>query len=69
MVDEIAAAAGISHGTCHKIPSDVLNMSCVTHHSVPSVLMQDQRDDRMGVCSDLIESADKDGTLLNRIIT
>jgi hypothetical protein len=30
MVDEIAAAAaaGISHGTCHKILSDDLNMSC-----------------------------------------
>jgi hypothetical protein len=28
MVDEIVAAAGISHGTCHKILSDDLNMSC-----------------------------------------
>jgi hypothetical protein len=29
MVDEItAAAAGISHGTCHRILSDYLNMSC-----------------------------------------
>jgi hypothetical protein len=27
-VDEIAAAAGISHGTCHKILSDDLNVSC-----------------------------------------
>jgi hypothetical protein len=38
-VDEIAAAAvGISQGTCHKILSDDLNMSCVTQHSAPSVL-------------------------------
>jgi hypothetical protein len=31
-VDEIAAA-GISHGTCHNILSDDLNMSHVTQHS------------------------------------
>jgi hypothetical protein len=42
MVDEIAAAAaGISHGTCHKIYSDDLNMSHITQHSVPCVLTQD----------------------------
>jgi hypothetical protein len=47
-VDEIATAAtGISHGTCHKILSDELNMSRVTQHRVPRVLTQDQRDDRM----------------------
>jgi hypothetical protein len=57
-VDEItaAAAAGISHGTCHKILSDDLNMSHVTQHSVPRVLTQDQRD-RMSICGDLIDSA------------
>jgi hypothetical protein len=57
MVDEIAAAAaaaaaeaeaGISHGTCHKILSDELNMSCVTQHSVGSVarVLTQGRDDR-----------------------
>jgi hypothetical protein len=44
-VYEIAAAAGISNDTCHKILSDDLNMSHVTQHSVPRVLTQDQRDD------------------------
>jgi hypothetical protein len=54
-VDEIAAA-GISHGTCHKILSGDLNTSHVTLHSVPHVLTQDQRDDRMSICGDLINS-------------
>jgi hypothetical protein len=45
-VDEIAAA-GISHGTCHKILSDDLNMSRVTMHSVQRVLRQDQRDEHL----------------------
>jgi hypothetical protein len=67
-VDEIAAA-GIIHGTCYKILSDNLNISRVTQHSVPRVLTQDQCDDRMSICCDLIDSADKYGTFLNRIIT
>jgi hypothetical protein len=49
--------------------SDDLNMSCVTQHSVPHIPTQDQRDDCMSICSDMIDSADKDGTFLNRIIT
>jgi hypothetical protein len=58
MIDEIAApAAGISHSTCHKILSDDLNMSHVTQHSVPCILTQDQRNDRMSICGDLIDSA------------
>jgi hypothetical protein len=71
MADEIiaAAAAGIYHGTCHQILSDDLNMSFVTQHNVPSVLMQDQCDNHMRNCGDMIDSADKDGTFPNRIIT
>ncbi|KAJ4445723.1 hypothetical protein ANN_12408 [Periplaneta americana] len=68
-VDDIAATVGVSHGTCYKILSDDLNMSRVTQHSVPRILSQDQRDDRMTICGDLISSADDDPTFLNRIIT
>jgi hypothetical protein len=57
MVDEIAAAAGISHGTCHKILSDDLNMSYVMQHSVPGALTQNKHDDCMSICGDLINSA------------
>jgi hypothetical protein len=53
MVDEItAAAAGISHGTCHEILPDDLIMSRVTQHSAPRVLMQDRRDDHMSTRSE-----------------
>ncbi|KAJ4442216.1 hypothetical protein ANN_12082 [Periplaneta americana] len=38
-------------------------------HSVPRILSQDKRDDRMTICGDLISSADDDPTFLNRIIT
>jgi hypothetical protein len=67
MIDEIAAAAGINHGTCHKILSGDLNMSHVTQHSIPRILTQD-RDNRMSICGDLIDGADKDGTFINWII-
>jgi hypothetical protein len=49
MIDETAAAAGISHGTCHNIMSDDLNMSCITQHSVPHIRAQDQPDGRMSI--------------------
>jgi hypothetical protein len=69
-VDEItAAAAGMRHGTCHKILPDELNMSRVTQHNVPRIVTQDQRDNRKSICGDLTDSADKDGTFLNWIIT
>jgi hypothetical protein len=42
-VDKIWAAegTGISHGTCHKILSDDVNMSRITQRSVPRDLTQD----------------------------
>jgi hypothetical protein len=65
-VDE--AAAGICHGTCHKILSDDLNEACVNQHSVPCTLKQEQRDDRMSTCGGLIDRAGKEGSFPKRII-
>jgi hypothetical protein len=67
-LDDIAAAVGISCGTCRKILTDNLNMSRVSDHCVPRILTQD-RDGRMTICGDLISSADENETFLNRIIT
>ena len=68
-VDDLEAAVGISHCTCYKILIDHLNMSRVIKHSVQRILTQDQRDDRMTICGDVISSADDDMTFLNRNIT
>jgi hypothetical protein len=69
MAEEVAAAAaaGISHGTSHKILSDDPNMSHVIQRSVPYILMHDQCDDHVSTCCDLINSVDKDVTFLNQI--
>ena len=64
LVDNLAAAVGVSHGTRYKILTDDLNMSHVTQHSVPHILMQDQCDDRLMICGDLISSAGNDPTFL-----
>ena len=57
-VDDLAATVGVSHGECFKILTDDLNMSHVTQHIVPRILAQDQRDNRMTICCDLITNAD-----------
>jgi hypothetical protein len=66
MVDQVAAvAAGISHGTCHKILSDELKMSCYPAHCSTCSEAKDQCANHMSSYSDLTDSVDKDGTFLN----
>jgi hypothetical protein len=57
MIDEVAATAAVE-----------ISMSPVTQHSVPRVLTQNQRDERMSTCGCVLDSADKDVTFLNQII-
>jgi hypothetical protein len=68
VVDKVTVTAGISYDSCHEILSDDLNISDITQNSVPPVMTQDQREDRMSTCGNLIDSADNDGIFLNRII-
>jgi hypothetical protein len=68
MVDEIAAVVGISH-VLATTSCLMVNMSHVTQHNVSHVLTQDQHNDCISICGELISSADRDGTFLNRIIT
>ena len=68
-VGDLAAAIGASHGASYKIPTDDLNMSRLTYHSVPRILMQDQHDDSMKICGIMISNADEDPTFLNGIVT
>ena len=68
-VGNYAAPVGVSHGTCYKILTDDLNKSRVAQHNIPCILTQDQRDECMTICGDLISRADDDQMFLNRIIT
>ncbi|KAJ8880732.1 hypothetical protein PR048_017202 [Dryococelus australis] len=53
------------HGTCQKILSGDLNMSCVTQHGVPRILTKDQCDKRVTICGDMLSSAD-DSRIMTR---
>lgn len=68
-IDDVANVVGISHGSCHAILADELNMHRVCHHMVPRMLTEDQCDDRATVSGELIDMIDQDPGVLNRIIT
>jgi hypothetical protein len=44
-------------------------MAHVTQHSVPRVLMKDQRENRMNTSGDLGDSDQRDGMFQSRVIT
>lgn len=66
MVDATAEKVVVSHGTCHKILLDDLNMHWVCGHTVPKNLTEDQLNGRVAVISDLIDMADSDLDIPNK---
>ena len=68
-IDDVANVVGISHGSCHAILADELNMHRVCQHMVPRMLTEDQCEDRATVSGELIDMVDQDPGVLNRIIT
>ena len=67
--EAIVVGISLSRPRCCKILTDDLNMSRVTKHSLPRILTQNQRDYRMTIYGNLVNSADEDPTFLNWIIT
>lgn len=68
-IDEVASVVGISHGTCHAILTENLNMHRVCAHMVPKMLTSEQREERALRSGELIDMVDRDPDLLNRVIT
>ena len=62
-IDEVSMLAGISHGTCHKILTD-LNMRRVASNFVPRLLNVIQKQQRLDICFDLKESGFNDHSFL-----
>ena len=63
------AEDGISFGTCQKILTEDLQMRHVSAKLVPHLLMAEQKDDRMSVCTDLHEWAQNDFNFISSVIT
>ena len=68
-IDEVSMLVGISHGTCHKILTEDLNMRRVASKFVPRFLSVDQKQQRLDICLDLKENSANDTSFLSNVIT
>ncbi|KAG8259209.1 hypothetical protein J6590_108756 [Homalodisca vitripennis] len=68
-VREIAEYLGISIGLCHSILIDNLGMRRVAAKFVPKLLNFDQKQHRMNIANEMLESVRNDPNLLQRVIT
>jgi histone-lysine N-methyltransferase SETMAR len=68
-IREVADDIGISIGTCHKIVNEDLHMRRVSAKLVPRHLTEDQKDDRLSICTNLLEIAKNDANFMSSIIT
>ena len=68
-IREVAEEVRISFGTCQKILTEDLQMRHVTAKFVPRLLMAEQKDDRMSVCTDLREWAQNNPNFMSSVVT
>jgi len=54
-ITEVAEDVGIAFGKCHKILNEELQIRRVSAKFVPRLLMVEQKDDRVSICTDLRE--------------
>ena len=69
MIHESPALVSIGYSVCQVILTENLNMRRVAAKFVPRLLTTDQKERRLGVCSELRELESTDLSLLSRIIT
>ena len=65
----IAEEVGIGHGTCQQVLMEELGMHCVAAKFVPRILIADQKQQRVNLCTELRQLASDDETFLSRVIT
>ena len=58
-IREVAEEVRITFGTCQKILTEDLRMRRVTAKFVPRLLTAEQKDDRVSICTDLHDQAQK----------
>ena len=68
-IREVAEDVGIAFGTCQKILTEDLQMRRVSAKFVPRLLMAEQKDDRVSICTDLREQAQSDPNFMSSVIT
>ncbi|UYV76599.1 hypothetical protein LAZ67_14001412 [Cordylochernes scorpioides] len=68
-INNISEILVISYGSCQKIIGEYLNMKKLCDYFVPRNLTDKQRESRLSICKDLIETANNDSDILKTIIT
>ena len=68
-IREVAEDVAIACGTCQKILTEELQMRRVSAKFVPRVLMAEQKDNRVSICTDLHEQAQNDPNFMSSVIT
>ena len=58
-IREVAEEVRIAFGTCQEILTEDLRMRRVTAKFVPRLLTAEQKDDRVSICTDLHDQAQK----------
>ena len=69
IIRDIAEEVDIGHGTCQRVLMEELGMQRVAAKFVPRILMADQIQQRVSVCTELRQLASDDETFLSRVIT
>lgn len=68
-VREIAEDCNISVGSCHEILVEKLGMHRVAAKFVPRLMSEDQKDNRITICQELIDRANDYDMFMRQIIT
>jgi hypothetical protein len=68
-IRELADTVGISYGICQEILTENLNVCRIATKFVPRLLTNVQKQQRINMCLELPEKANKDPAFISRIIT
>jgi len=68
-VQEVADKVGISIGSCHQIFTEKPRMCPVSAKFMPHMLTDDQKENRVEICQELLANANGKENILNNIIT
>ena len=68
-IREVAEKVRTAFSTCQKILTEDLRMRRVTAKFVPRLLMAEQKDDRVSICTDLRDRAQNDPKFMSSVIT
>jgi len=67
-IREVAEEVRIAFSTCQKILTEDLRIRRVTAKFVPRLLMAEQKDDRVSICTDLRDRAQNDPNFMSSVI-